>query len=70
MCMCRAFGIADAVSRLPFAPMGGSDQRDAAQFTAVRHEVLISTDPPYYDNIFYALWLHKNRAFCLLGTAA
>ncbi len=62
-----AYGIADAISRLPFAPSGSSEQSDAAQFTAARHEVIFSTDPPYYDNIGYAdlsdffyVWLRRS----------
>ena len=41
-----------ALSQTPAEPQGQVQQQDATQFTA--HSPLISTDPPYYDNIGYA----------------
>ena len=44
-------------------------QRDAGALVAERHDAVICTDPPYYDNISYAdlsdffyVWLRKNLA--------
>ncbi len=53
------------VERLPSEKMGMVNQQDATQFTA--NAPLISTDPPYYDNIGYAelsdffyVWLRRS----------
>jgi putative DNA methylase len=61
-----ALGIADAVSRLPAEAIGWSEQLDARQFTRA-NKVIVSTDPPYYDNIGYAdlsdffyVWLRRS----------
>ena len=61
-----AYGIADAISRLPSTPMGSSEQSSATQFSGEQPAV-VSTDPPYYDNICYAdlsdffyVWLRRS----------
>jgi putative DNA methylase len=48
-------------------PNGQADQRDAIEHSYVDGPVLISTDPPYYDNIVYAdlsdffyIWLRRS----------
>ncbi len=59
--------VAKSVAHLPSSPFGDIWQRDAvAQLGKVERPV-ISTDPPYYDNIFYAdisdffyVWLRRN----------
>ncbi|MFA4987735.1 MAG: DUF1156 domain-containing protein [Candidatus Brocadiia bacterium] len=48
-----AQGISDALLRLPSVSRGCSLQRDARDFAPATVGV-ISTDPPYYDNIYYA----------------
>ena len=59
-------GISDAVSRLPCEPIGEAEQASATQFTQAQ-EAVLSTDPPYYDNIGYAdlsdffyVWLRRS----------
>jgi len=61
-------GIAHALRHLPATGEGESLQMDArARVNAVGAPVVISTDPPYYDNISYAdlsdffyVWLRRN----------
>ncbi|WP_124727908.1 DUF1156 domain-containing protein [Staphylospora marina] len=55
------------VERLGFSTPGVADQRDAASGIIDVHSLVISTDPPYYDNIGYAdlsdffyVWLRRN----------
>lgn len=45
--------IVEAIRTLPAGPKGDVTQRDAAQTEGVNN-LLISTDPPYYDNIGYS----------------
>jgi putative DNA methylase len=47
-------GIARAMISLPSAPTGYANQADAAEQRAISITKIISTDPPYYDNIGYA----------------
>ena len=56
---------ADVVDELPAAVSGKASQADAA--TREYHGTLVSTDPPYYDNISYAylsdyfyVWLRRS----------
>lgn len=58
--------IVSAIEILPATPIGEAIQRDATQ-TDGRSNLLISTDPPYYDNIDYSdlsdyfyIWLRKS----------
>ena len=58
--------VSDAISTLPAKPQCDSTQRDAAQTDGLS-ELLISTDPPYYDNIgysdlsdFFYVWLRRS----------
>jgi putative DNA methylase len=61
--------VASAVAALvPGTPPGSALQRDAA-VSAVQGQAMISTDPPYYDNIGYAdlsdffyVWLRRSLA--------
>jgi putative DNA methylase len=55
------------VERLVAGLQGDANQDDAANLNNVDNPVLISTDPPYYDNIGYAdlsdffyIWMRKN----------
>lgn len=57
--------IADVVDKLPATRKGEASQHDAQQPESLRN-VMISTDPPYYDNIGYAdlsdyfyIWLRQ-----------
>ncbi len=57
--------VAEAVERLPSAVRGSATQSDAA--TSKAGGALISTDPPYYDNIgysdlsdFFYVWLRRS----------
>lgn len=57
--------VAEAVERLNAKGLGKAEQRDAA--VAVSDRAVISTDPPYYDNIGYAdlsdffyVWLRRS----------
>jgi putative DNA methylase len=59
--------VADVIDDLPVTPTGRADQEDAAvnQYLGT----LVSTDPPYYDNISYAnlsdyfyVWLRRSLA--------
>lgn len=56
----------EGLSTLGFSPNGVVKQRDAQSDCGLR-DVLVSTDPPYYDNIGYAdlsdyfyIWLRRN----------
>ncbi|HEY5867732.1 MAG TPA: DUF1156 domain-containing protein, partial [Candidatus Tectomicrobia bacterium] len=60
-------GIAQAMIGLPSAPTGYANQVDAAEQQTISTTKIISTDPPYYDNIGYAdlsdffyVWLRKS----------
>ena len=44
---------ADTIAFLPSVPMGKVDQHDAQRDCGLRN-IMVSTDPPYYDNIGYA----------------
>lgn len=69
-------GITKAIDRLEAGQVGRADQQDAASRTY--RGVVLSTDPPYYDNIgysdlsdFFYVWLRRSlRAIhsALLGT--
>ena len=48
-----AHRIVDVIRDLPAQPKGDSSQRDAAK-TEGMSSLLVSTDPPYYDNIDYS----------------
>jgi len=59
--------ITKVVVRLPYGNPGSTAQRDARARIAEVGTCLISTDPPYYDNISYAdlsdffyVWLRRN----------
>ncbi|MDF3337902.1 DUF1156 domain-containing protein [Mycolicibacterium septicum] len=56
---------AEAIENLPSGPVGSSNQADAASRNY--SSVVISTDPPYYDNIgysdlsdFFYVWLRRS----------
>lgn len=58
--------ITDALKKLPAHPKCDSIQRDAAQTTGLSN-LLVSTDPPYYDNIDYSdlsdyfyIWMRRS----------
>lgn len=58
--------IIDVIKALPAKPLCDAIQRDATQ-TSGLNELLISTDPPYYDNIDYAdlsdyfyIWMRRS----------
>lgn len=58
--------VARAVQSLPTRPAGTAVQADAAAVAPANVPLLISTDPPYYDNIGYAdlsdyfyVWLRR-----------
>ncbi|HNH46075.1 MAG TPA: hypothetical protein PKY30_03500, partial [Myxococcota bacterium] len=63
----ETFGwVAKAIETLPGVATGFSQQEDAAVQTLSRNKV-ISTDPPYYDNVPYAdvsdffyVWLRRS----------
>ena len=57
--------VSDALLRIPANQSGSAVQADASD--AVGHHILISTDPPYYDNIgysdlsdFFYVWLRRS----------
>jgi len=59
--------IAGVVDRLPSRPRAVVEQRDATQVVNGTSEPVVSTDPPYYDNIGYAdlsdffyVWLRRS----------
>jgi putative DNA methylase len=65
--MSRINGIAKALSQLPCNNVGLVAQRDASARISEVGKCVISTDPPYYDNIGYAdlsdyfyVWLRQN----------
>lgn len=64
------FGVIDGtyrvLSTIPAKPAGIATQSDAAQPLPVSSQTMVSTDPPYYDNIGYAdlsdffyVWLRR-----------
>lgn len=60
-------GSASVLDRLPAGPPGFVEQKDATRIES--SPVLVSTDPPYYDNISYAdlsdffyVWLRRGLA--------
>lgn len=60
-------GVAKGIEVLPFGSSGNVEQRDAGARILEIGKCVISTDPPYYDNIGYAdlsdffyVWLRKN----------
>lgn len=60
-------GLARAIAHLPASVRGEAVQRDAKARVRESAGAMISTDPPYYDNISYAdisdffyVWLRKN----------
>jgi putative DNA methylase len=64
-------GIIDGASKttagLPASPVGISFQDNAASMTTSQLRTVISTDPPYYDNVPYAdlsdyfyVWLRRS----------
>ena len=62
--------VAGALTHVPCGPPGTVEQLDSAAALPQYDDLLISTDPPYYDNIGYAdlsdffyLWLRR----CLIG---
>ena len=46
--------IVKVIEKLPALPLGSAVQQDATRFTNGSIKPLVSTDPPYYDNIGYA----------------
>ncbi len=59
--------VANVVSQLPATGVSQVTQRDATHAMAEHAQVLVSTDPPYYDNIGYAdlsdffyVWLRRS----------
>lgn len=59
--------VADSVENAPAGPPGFSRQSDATHVLATSGKSLVSTDPPYYDNIGYAdlsdffyVWLRRS----------
>lgn len=63
-----AHATAKVLERLPFAASHGTaDLQDAGRATTSNQMRVVSTDPPYYDNIFYAdlsdyfyVWLRRS----------
>ena len=62
-----AENVADCIDVVPARPAAESEQRDAVTAGSVR--AMVSTDPPYYDNIGYAdlsdyfyVWLRRSLA--------
>ncbi len=60
-------GIAKALEHLPASSVGEAQQRDARARVQECSGAVLSTDPPYYDNISYAdlsdfffVWLRRN----------
>ena len=61
--------IVKAIRHVPASGDGSSEQRDARAHVQQQAGAVLSTDPPYYDNISYAdlsdffyVWLRKNLA--------
>jgi putative DNA methylase len=62
-----AFAVFEVLSRLHYTGMGNVSQIDAAKNSFPVRPILISSDPPYYDNIGYAdlsdffyVWLRRS----------
>jgi putative DNA methylase len=60
-------GIANSLKRLPAMRPATAEQLDAASEVDRRPEPIVSTDPPYYDNVSYAnlsdffyIWLRRS----------
>ena len=67
--------VAEAVERTPAMIPGDAVQADAAQ--RLYHDLAVSTDPPYYDNIeysdladFFYVWLRRSLSPILPDTVA
>jgi len=59
--------ITKAVEAFPLRGSGTATQADAA-VQQVSRDKLLSTDPPYYDNIGYAEWIARSfRERCALS---
>ena len=59
--------VADCILKLPYRPQGGFTVQQDAASGGLSNSKVVSTDPPYYDNIGYAdlsdffhVWLRKN----------
>lgn len=59
--------VAKAVDRLPASPHNLVVQRDARSLIQDMNQIVVSTDPPYYDNVGYAnlsdffyIWLRRS----------
>ena len=59
--------VAEVVARVPAGPPGRASQVDATALPSTAPSVVVSTDPPYYDNIGYAdladffyVWLRRS----------
>lgn len=46
--------VGEVVERLPATSNGTAHQRNAANQSYTKRDIVVSTDPPYYDNIGYA----------------
>lgn len=60
-------GVVKGLTALPQGPVGSAEQRDAAARVKEVGNCVVSTDPPYYDNISYAdladyfyVWLRRS----------
>ena len=59
--------IVEVLENLPAAPQGQALQHDAQELDSSVKNMIVSTDPPYYDNIGYAdlsdyfyIWMRRN----------
>ena len=59
--------IVDVLEQLPAGPQGEAHQHDAQSLDSSVKNMIVSTDPPYYDNIGYAdlsdyfyIWMRRN----------
>lgn len=59
--------IVDVLEQLPAGPQGEAHQHDAQVLDSSVRSMIVSTDPPYYDNIGYAdlsdyfyIWMRRN----------
>ncbi|MBQ9433399.1 MAG: DUF1156 domain-containing protein, partial [Synergistaceae bacterium] len=59
--------IVDVLEQLPAGPQGTAEQHDAQELAPSVKNMIVSTDPPYYDNIGYAdlsdyfyIWMRRN----------
>lgn len=59
--------IVDVLKKLPADPQGEAHQHDAQMLDSSVKNMIVSTDPPYYDNIGYAdlsdyfyIWMRRN----------